>query len=75
MLNKVPYSKAPFWQAIVFTLSLVTLSQLSSSVDALPAEQDATRHEKREAPDATSAISNEEGEGRIIPEQQYNIFV
>ena len=63
MLNKVPYSKAQFWQAIVFTLSLITLSQLSSSVDALPAEQDATK-QKREAPDAASAISNEEGEGR-----------
>ena len=63
MLNKVPYSKAQFRQAIVLTLSLVALTQLSSSVDALPAEQDATK-EKREAPDATSAISSEEGGGR-----------
>ena len=64
MLNKVPHSKAQFWQAVVILLSLVTLSQLSSSVDALPADQDATKNEKRDAPDDTVAINDGEGEGR-----------
>ena len=64
MLNKVPHSKAQFWQAVVISLSLVTLCQLSSSVDALPADQDATKHEKREAQEAASDVSNEEGDGK-----------
>ena len=64
MLNKVPHSKAQFWQAVVISLSLVTLCQLSSSVDALPADQDATKHEQLETPEAASAVNDEEGDGK-----------
>jgi len=56
------YSKAPFWQAIVFSLSVVTFSQISNSVDALPADQDATKQEDLEAQVATSDLDNEDGE-------------
>ena len=64
MLNKVPYSKAQFWQAILFSLSVVIVSQLSSSVNALPADQDATKHDELETPDAKSSIENDGEEGQ-----------
>ena len=64
MLNKVPYSKAQFWQAILLSVFFVTVSQLSSSVDALPADQDATKHEEVELSDAKSSIGSGDEEGR-----------
>ena len=68
MLNKVPYSKAQFWQALLFSLSFVTVCQLSSPVDALPTDQDATNHEDVEIPDTKSSIGSdgEEGQKEII---------
>ena len=67
MLNKVPYSKAQFWQVILFSLSFVTVSQLSNSVDALPADQDATKHEELELSDGTSSIGSGDEDGRYRP--------
>ena len=59
MLSQVPYSKAPFWQILLFSYLLVVLCPFSCTVSALPASEDATKTDKREA----SAISNEDTEG------------
>ena len=67
MLNKVPYSKAQFWHAILISFTFVTVSQLSSSVDALPADQDATKHEELELSDGTSSIGSGDEDGRYRP--------
>ena len=66
MLNKkVPYSKAPFcWHAILFSISLVTLSQLSSPVEALAAEQNESEQDVSNPPSADSPINGDDGEGR-----------
>ena len=66
MLNKVPYSKAQFWHAILISFTFVTVSQLSSSVDALPADQDATKHEEVEIPKSSIENDGEEGERGIL---------
>lgn len=66
MLNKkVPYSKAPFWHALLFSISLVTLSQLLSSVEALAAEQDESKQDISNPPSADSPINGDDGEGSI----------
>ena len=62
--SMLKHSKAPFWQAILFSILLVTFIQLSSSVDASPADQDATKQENLEAQVAPSELDNVDGEGR-----------
>ena len=66
MLNKVPYSKAQFWHAILISFTFVTVSQLSSSVDALPADQDATKHEEVEIPKSSVENDGEEGKRGVL---------
>jgi hypothetical protein len=64
MLNKkVPYPKAPFWHAILFSISLVTLSQLPSSVEALAADQDDSKPDSANPPSADTPIHGDDGEG------------
>ena len=76
MLNKkVPYSKAPFWHAILFSISLATLSQLSSSVEALAAEQDESKQDISNPPSADSPISGDDGEGSRFNNWRYKIYV